>query len=147
MGLDQLEALVRERRGVDRDLRAHRPGRVGQSLLRGDVFELLARAAPERAARAGQHERVDLLPRTTFEALERGRMLAVDREQQASATLSRLERELAGGDEALLVCERERDSAVERPERRRQAREADDGIQHNVGLRALQQLRQVTADL
>src|SRR5215210_290441 len=147
MGLDQLEALVRERRRVDRDLRAHRPRRVRQGLLRRDVYELVPRAAAEGAARAGQHERVDLLPRTTFEALERGRMLAVDREQQASPTLSRLERELARGDEALLVRERERHSALERPERRRQAREADDGIQHNVGLRALQQLRQVTADL
>ena len=45
-------------------------------------------------------------------------MLAVDRQQQASPTLARGERELAGGDEALLVRERERDAALERPERR-----------------------------
>ena len=33
--LDQLEALVRERRGVDRDLRAHRPRRMRERLLHG----------------------------------------------------------------------------------------------------------------
>ena len=37
VGLDQLETLVRERRGVDRDLRAHAPRRVRERLRRGDV--------------------------------------------------------------------------------------------------------------
>ena len=34
--LDQLEALVRERRRVDRDLRPHRPRRMREGLLHGD---------------------------------------------------------------------------------------------------------------
>ena len=50
--LDQLEPLVRERRRVDRDLRAHAPGRVRERLLGRHVLELVARAAAERAARA-----------------------------------------------------------------------------------------------
>ena len=37
--LDDLQALVRERRGVDGDLRAHRPGRMPERLLRGDGRE------------------------------------------------------------------------------------------------------------
>ena len=57
------------------------------------------------------------------------------------------ERELAGRDEALLVREREVDAVLERPERRVDAGEADDGVQHDVGLRALEQLGQVAADL
>ena len=40
--LDHLEALVGERRGVDRDLRSHRPRRVRERLLGGDVVELVA---------------------------------------------------------------------------------------------------------
>ena len=61
-------------------------------------------------------------------------MLAVDRQEQPSPPLLRCERELAGSDEALLVGERERDAALERPERRREAREADDGVQDDVRL-------------
>ena len=57
--LDHLEALVHQRRRVDRDLAAHRPGRVPQRLLDGDGLELGARAAAERAAGRGQHEPVD----------------------------------------------------------------------------------------
>ena len=56
-------------------------------------------------------------------------------------------REIAGRDEALLVGEREVDPVLERPERRGQAGEADDRVQHDVGLRRLEQLRQVAAGL
>ena len=41
----------------------------------------------------------------------------------------------------------ERDTVLERPERRRQAREADDRVEHDVGLRALEKLGQVAPDL
>ena len=75
------------------------------------------------------------------------RVLGVDRQQQAAAPLLRRERELAGGDEALLVRERERHAALERPERRLDAREADDRVQHDVRLGRLEQRRQVAADL
>ena len=87
-----------------------------------DVLELVARAAAERAARRGQDERVDLVRRAALEALEGGGVLAVDRQQPPSAPRLRGEREVAGGDEALLVREREVDAALERPERDRQAR-------------------------
>ena len=52
-------------------------------------------------------------------ALEERRVLAVDGDQLASAPLARAERKLAGGDEALLVRERERHAVLERPHRRR----------------------------
>ena len=57
--LDQLEPLVGERRGVDRDLRAHAPRRVRERLLGRDVLELVALAPAEGAAGAGQDERLD----------------------------------------------------------------------------------------
>ncbi len=145
--LDQLEPLVRERRGVHRDLRAHAPGRMCERLLGRDVLELGARAAAERAARAGEDERVDLLRLASLEALEERRVLAVDGQDPPAAPLCARERELAGGDEALLVREREVDAALERPERRVDAGEADDGVEDDVGLGAVEELGQIAADL
>ena len=56
--LDQLEALVRERRGVDGDLRAHVPGRMGKRLLGRHVGQLVGGPAAKRPARGREHERV-----------------------------------------------------------------------------------------
>ena len=57
------------------------------------------------------------------------------------------EREFAGRDERLLVGERQRDAALERPERHGQSGEPDDGVEHHVGLRRVEQLRQGAARL
>ena len=61
--LDQLQALVDQGGRVDGDQRAHRPGRVGHRLLDGDVGQLGALAAAERAAGGGEHQPGDLAPR------------------------------------------------------------------------------------
>jgi hypothetical protein len=74
-------------------------------------------------------------------------VLAVDGKQQPSTPRLRRERELARRDETLLVRERKRDAALERPESRRETREADDGVQHDIGLGAVEQLGQVAPDL
>src|SRR4029077_17281366 len=50
-------------------------------------------------------------------------------------------------DEALLVRKREGDPVLQRPERRVDAREADDRVQDEVGLRSLEQLDDVATDL
>ena len=94
-----------------------------------------AGAAAERAAGSREHERVDLLRLASFEALEERRVLAVDGQDPAAAALARSESELPGGDEALLVREREVDAVLERPQRRVDSREADDGVEDDVGLR------------
>ena len=65
-------------------------------------------------------------------------MLAVDRQQSASTPLKRREREVAGRDQALLVREGQVDAVLERPERGRQPRETDNGVQDDVRLRALE---------
>ena len=56
-------------------------------------------------------------------------------------------REVAAGDEALLVGEREVDAVLQGPEGCRQPGEADDGVEDDVRLGAVEQLRQVAADL
>ena len=145
--LDQLEALVGERRRVDGDLRPHPPGRVRERLLGCHIGQLVTRPAAERAAGARQDEARDLVGRRALQALVERGVLAVDRQDAPAAALLRGERKLARGDEALLVREREVDAVLERPERRVDAGEADDGVQDDVRLRALEQLGQVAADL
>ena len=145
--LDQLEALVRERGGVDGDLRAHVPRRVRERLRRCHVFELVTAVTAERTSGGRQYQRVNLLGCTSFEALERCRVLAVDRDQAASATPLRRQGQLARSDEALLVREREVHPAFERPQGRGQAGEADDGVEDEIGLGPLEQLREVSPDL
>jgi hypothetical protein len=95
-----------------------------QSVVDRDVLELLS-----RRPRNGPPEAV----RTIDSTASRSRpsrhwkiagMLAVDRQQQPAATPMRGECELACSDEALLVRERERDAALERPEGRLHAGEA-----------------------
>ena len=102
------------------------------------------RNGPPDAVRTTESTR---LRAPALEALEEGRVLAVDREQQPPTPLPRGEREVAGGDEALLVRERERHAALERPERRADPGEADDRVQHEVRLGRLEQLGEVAADL
>ena len=101
----------------------------------------------ERPAGRGEHDRFDRVRGVPVEALEERRVLAVDRQQRASSPLPRRECEVAGGDEALLVREGERDSVLERPERRADACEADDGVEHEVGLCGLEDVVEVAADL
>ena len=57
VGLDDLEPLVHERAGVDGDLGAHRPGRVGQGVGRRHRLQLGPAPAPEGAAAGGQYHR------------------------------------------------------------------------------------------
>jgi len=118
-----------------------------ERLLGRDVLELEARAAAEGTAGTGENERVDLFRLTSLEALEKRRVLTVDRQDPPAASLTRGERELPGCDEALLVRQREVDAVLERPEGRVDAREADDGVEDDVRLRALEELGQVAPDL
>ena len=142
--LDHLEPLVGERRRVDRDLRAHRPRRVRERLLRRDVGELVARASAERAAARRQDEALGL---PELCALVERRVLAVDRDQPPAAALLCGEREVACGDEALLVGERERHAVLERPHGRGQPGEAERRVQDDVGARLLEQAGRIATHL
>ena len=133
--LDQLEPLVRERRRVDRDLRPHAPRRVRERLLAVTRVELVAARPRNGPPEAVRTSRVDGLrargPRGTGTSAECS--LSTGSSSPPPRSCAR-ERELAGGDEALLVRERERDAALERPERRAEAGEADDRVQDDVRL-------------
>ncbi len=116
--------------------------------LRGEnAGELVTGASAERAPGAREHEACDLVGRGALQALKDRRMLAVDGQDPAAAAVPGGEGEVAGRYKALLVREREVDAALERPERRMDAGEADDRVQNDVGLCPLEQLRQVAPDL
>src|SRR5690242_17317539 len=144
VGLDHFQPLVRQRGRVDRDLRAHVPGRMSERIGRRHIRQLVTRAAAEWAAARGEDDRLRLAGERALE--ERG-VLAVDRDQRPSPALPRAERELPGGDETLLVRERERDAVLERPHRSRQPREAQRRVEDDVRLGALQKLGRVAAHL
>ena len=145
--LDQLEALVGERRRVDRDLRAHVPGRVRECVIWGHIGQFLARPTPKWAAGCGENKGVNGLRIAALEALVGGGVFAVDREQPPSPTPPGGRRQFASRHEALLVREGEVDPSLERPERRRETGEAHDGVEDDVRLRTLEQLGRVSADL
>ena len=56
VGLDYLEAFVHQRAGVDRDLGTHRPRRMSECLLDGDVRQIVRGSATKRSTTCGQHD-------------------------------------------------------------------------------------------
>ena len=118
-----------------------------ERLLRRYVRQIVSVSSAERASGRGENERVDGLERPALQALEGRTVLAVHRQEQAPSPLPCRESELAGGDKAFLVRERERRAALERPERRPEAGEADDGVEDDVRLGALEELGRVAAHL
>ena len=105
VGLDQLEALVDQRRRVQRVHRAHRPGRMRAGLLGGDVFESVGGPAAERAARRGEHDLGHLVGGAAAQALGHRRVLGVDGHDLAR--LGRLEHQRTARDQRFLVGQRQ----------------------------------------
>jgi hypothetical protein len=130
VGLDDLQSLVHQGGGIDRDLGPHLPRGVGERLLRGDPGEV--RPPAERTARGGEHYAGDIVARYPGQALGDGGVLGVDRLDAASATPCRVETQLAAGDEALLVRQGEGLAGLERDQGGLQAGRADDCVQHDI---------------
>src|SRR5215472_7314889 len=76
--LDYLEALVHQRRRVDRDFRAHRPSRMVQRLLDGDLVQVELGVGPERPAAGGDDKSADVRALLAPKALPDGAVLGVD---------------------------------------------------------------------
>ena len=112
--LDDLQPLVGERRRVDRDLGAHRPGRVTQGLRRRHGLELGRRRVEERAAGRGQDQRGDPGHGLPDERLPDGRMLRVDRAQPGQRARVRV------------TGTRDRDALGQRPRQRHHQMTAGD---------------------
>ena len=129
--LDQLQALVDQRRGVGGDDLAHVPGRVGERLRRGHVGELGAAAAAERSAAGRQHEATDLLGAAAAQALRERRVLGVDGDELTGPGEGLDEG--PARDERLLVRQREGGAGGERGEGRCEPDRTGDAVEHDVG--------------
>ena len=104
-GLDDLKALVHERCRVDGDLRAHVPCRVAQGVGSRHLVELSGVHQSERSARTGEQDFLHGVVAFAHEALEDGRMLAVDGQYGHVVLHGQLADELACDHECLLVGE------------------------------------------
>ncbi len=147
--LDDLQALVRERGRVDRDLRPHRPRRMAQRHGRRDGVEALRRVQ-ERPARRGEHEAADGAHRLADEALPDRRVLRIDRAQPRERDRERIagvggralggpgaclaHDEVAARDERLLVGGRDDLAAPQRREHRPQRDDAARAHDHEVDI-------------
>src|SRR5215218_498383 len=133
MRLNQFQAFVHEGRGVDVDLRPHRPGWVGAGLGRSRAGHALARCGPERPAGGGQRHRDHVLRPAGAKRLLQRVVLRIDR-QDAGPKRFRIAHEgFAGTDEALLVGERDGAAGFERGVRRQKAGRAADRRHDDVG--------------
>ncbi len=134
LGLDELEPLVHEGRGVDRDLGAHRPGRVADRLLGRHPRHLGKRAGAERAARCGQDDPPDA--RAALEHLEDCIVFGIDRQEHGAAARGGRCHQDSGRNQRLLVGKGDRRSGLDGGKRRGKAGRAHDGRDHEVGRKA-----------
>ena len=93
-GLDELEPLVHERGGIDRDLAAHDPVRMRAGLIGRDALEARAIGVEERTARGGQQDafharRRFAAARVARQALEHRVVFAVDGQQRGARRRAR----------------------------------------------------------
>ena len=126
---------------------------MGASLLGGDLGEGGCVALAEGAARRRQHDVIDSLRpgrRVLRQALENGRVLAVDGHECRPALLDRLHEQRAPHDQRLFVGQQQPLACASRSQTRRQARGTHDGAHDDVhigvrghvaeGLRAIEHL-------
>ena len=112
MRLDDLEALVHQRGGIDRDLRTHRPVGMAQGLLRRCGADRLRRPGTEWAAGGGQHDAMDIFARAGGERLENGIVLGIDRQDGSARRRGTTHEQRAGADQRFLVGERDDRAAL-----------------------------------
>ena len=132
--LNDLEALVHQRRAVDGDLRPHFPVRMLQRVVLRLSGKRFARHAEKRPAGAGQNQPPHLfLVAAAHQALKDRRMLGVNGDDLRAAPRGFLHDQFARADERLLVGEGDALSLADGRERRPQADHAGHGSHDGVG--------------
>ena len=116
LGLDQLEAFVGQRGGVDGDFGAHRPIGMFDGVGGGDGGEAVDGPVAERAAARGDGDAADGGAGVALKTLENGAVFAVDGEKFRAALRGGGEHVLAGENEDLFGSEGEVFAGVKRGE-------------------------------
>ena len=154
--LDDLEALVHERRRVDGDLRAHVPRGMSERLSRRDSAQFISRTTAEGAAGRGHPQTAHLARALANEALVDSAVLRVDGHERSGGPVSGREAggatllvhprgkrhdEVAPYHERFLVRQREHLARAQRLVAGAQAGGAHQGVHHHVRLFQAAQLR------
>ena len=143
--LDHFQALVEQRRGINRDFAAHDPRRMLERAFDGDFGKLFLRPiclVAKRPAGSREPEFADGTGRLAVETLENRRVLAVHREH-AHAVFARLaHHDFAGHDENFLGGDGDVLAGANRGERGLQSGRADNRNQNDVRRRQRRQLDQ-----
>ena len=134
MRLDHLQRLVEHGGAADRDFQPHGPVGMGARTLRRHMRHLLARHPAERTARGRQHEALHRMPLALVEGREDGTVLAVDRDQRATALGNGGNEKRPGRYQTFLVGQRDIGPACGGRQRRRQPGRADDRRHHQIRL-------------
>src|SRR6266566_863401 len=135
MGFDDFERLVDERGGIDRDLLAHRPGRMFERFGHRRARDPLGAPGAERAARRGENEPRELGRPAPRHALQDGAVLGIDRDDFATALTRRLRDQLARHHQRFLVRQRDAFAHLECRERRFEPCRPDDSIYDDPHIR------------
>ena len=78
MRLDDLEALIHQRRRIDGDLPSHLPCRMTQRLIGRDPLQVRRRQVSERSAGRGEYEPTDFALVSSVQTLVDGIVLAIN---------------------------------------------------------------------
>ena len=105
-GLDDLEAFVHVRCGIDGDFVAHLPVGVTQRIGSRGFAYLLHRPGAERSAAAGEQNLLYLVAVFTHQALEDSGMLAIDRQYRRMELRGEAANQFARHNERFFVGER-----------------------------------------
>ncbi len=132
--LDDLEAFVDQSGGVYGYLGAHRPLRVVQRLLGGNVGQRLARQLAQSAA-AACYDKPSYGRTLARQTLQYGRVLRVDRNYRHASSHGALHDRLARYHERLLVGQRDLLAGLYGREGGVQTGIADQCVDHHVDLR------------
>ncbi len=133
VGLDELQTLVHHGRRVDGHLWAHRPARVVQRLLDGDLVEVKVGMSPERAAARGDDQPANAIQTLSPQALPDGAVLGVDGPDAAGA--GSLHHQRARHHEDLFGRKRDFLLRFQRGHRRSQRPRSRDRDHHDVASR------------
>ena len=126
-GLDDLQALVDQGRGVDGDLGPHGPGRVAEGVCRRDIGEVGSGSAAEGTAGGGEPDLRDPVAALSVQGLEDGAVFTVDRQNGNTPLRGQGHDDMAGRDQGLLVGQGDLLAALDRGDGRADTHHAHDG--------------------
>jgi hypothetical protein len=131
-GFDDLQGLVHQCRGVDRNLLAHVPGRMLERLLGSYIREISALLSAKWAAARGEHDSLDLARRASLHRLVDGAVLAIDGEDAGVLLFGKLHDERASHHQRLFVGDGDGLARVQGEPGAGESCSADDGGENDV---------------